>query len=436
MKILRAAHAEPLVWGKDFIAVPSMAETDLALTAQVVFVGYGIVAPEFGIDDYKGLDVRGKVVAYLSGAPPKLSSELRAHLSSGLLKQTTASARGAVGSITVWDAETEKRVPFTRMVAYASVPSLAWLDIEGVPNGNRNSIPRLGYFSESGTRKLLGGVIFGPDSARTNLPVSITARIVSKHSEVISENVVAVLPGSDLKLKHEYVVYTAHLDHLGIGKPVNGDAIYNGAFDDAAGVAAVIEIARAFQSLKQRTRRSLIFIAVTGEEKGLLGSDYYAQHPTVPKSQITADINIDSIDLLYDFRDVVVLGSEHSSLGQVVNRVATSMGLEVSPDNQPEQVYFIRSDQYSFVRIGIPSILPNNGSKAVDSKIDGAKLDREWMQERYHRPNDDINQPMDFNAGVKNTRFDFLLGYAIAQNHNRPSWKPGDFFGKTFANTK
>jgi Zn-dependent M28 family amino/carboxypeptidase len=248
--------------------------------------------------------------------------------------------------------------------------------------------------------------------------------------------VVGILRGSDPKLRNEYVVYTAHLDHLGIGKPVNGDAIYHGAMDDAAGVAAVIEIARAFQSMKQKPRRSIIFIATTGEEKGLLGSDYYARHPTVPQSQIVADINIDSINLWYDSRDVVVIGSEHSSLGTVVDRVAAKMGLEISPDDHPEQRYLFRTDTYSFIQIGVPSIFPWPGYKTVDPKVDGANLLREWFQTRYHQPNDDMNQPMDFEAGAKNSRFDFLLGYTVAQDENRPVWKDGDFFGKTFGKGK
>jgi len=446
LKLLRGGSAEPLVWGEDFICEPDSLRTALALTGRVVFVGYGIAAPDLGIDDYQGLDVRGKVVAVLPGAPAKLLSADRDRFSSGLAPQDAAKGRGAIGGIALWTPEADKTIiPFARLAENYREPSMAWLDDDGVPNGDIPwAPPILAILSESGTKKLLAGAelskdpaqtIPNGDSLRAELPVSVSIRSVSKHTESTSQNVVAILRGSDPKLRNEYVVYTAHLDHLGIGKPVNGDAIYNGAIDDAAGVAAVIEIARAFQSMKQKPRRSIIFIATTGEEKGLLGSDYYARHPTVPQSQIVADINIDSIGLLYDFRDVVVFGSEHSSLGTVVDRIAARMGLEVSPDDHPERPFFYLSDQYSFVRIGVPSIFPVFGNKPVDPKVDGAKLRRERAQ-RYHQPNDDMSQPMDFEAGAKNSRFDFLLGYTVAQDENRPVWKDGDFFGKTFGKGK
>src|SRR4029077_8506276 len=227
---------------------------------------------------------------------------------------------------------------------------------------------------------------------------------------------------------NEFVVFTAHLDHLGIGDPVKGDTIYNGAADNASGTAALLEMARAFSELKMAPRRSLLFIAVTGEEEGLLGSDYYAHNPTVPISQIVANVNMDEVSFLYDFKDIVPLGGEHSSLGAIVDDVARNMGLEVSPDPAPEEVYFVRSDQYSFVEQGVPSIYIGEGYKAIAPKLDGKKMQLDWEARRYHLPGDDMTQPLDFNALVKGTRVDLATGYEIAQQTERPHWNKGDFF--------
>jgi Zn-dependent M28 family amino/carboxypeptidase len=228
------------------------------------------------------------------------------------------------------------------------------------------------------------------------------------------------------------VIFTAHLDHLGIGEPVNGDGIYNGATDNAGGVAALIEIARAFTRLEPRQRRSMLFLAVTGEEKGLLGSDYFAEYPTVPRSQIVANINMDGVNLLFDFRNIVDIGGEHSSLGTVFRRAAAKLDMDVVPDPMPEQQFFVRSDQYSFIRRGIPALFPRTGTKSVNPQIDGAKMEADRFQFRYHLPSDDLNQPLDFVAGAKTAKFDFLLGYITAQDETRPRWNEGDFFGRTF----
>ena len=205
-------------------------------------------------------------------------------------------------------------------------------------------------------------------------------------------------------------MFTAHLDHLGIGEPVKGDSIYNGAADNASGTAALIEMARAFSLLPKAPRRSLLFLAVTGEEEGLLGSDYYAHNPTVPISQIVADINMDEVSFLYDFKDIVPLGGEHSSLGAVADDVARHMGLQVSPDPLPEEVYFIRSDQYSFILQGVPSIYIGEGLQTVDPTLDGKKMQMDWENQRYHLPSDDMSQPFDFDALVKSTRVDLAAG--------------------------
>jgi len=244
---------------------------------------------------------------------------------------------------------------------------------------------------------------------------------------------VAKLEGSDPALRNECVVFTAHLDHLGIGQAVNGDNIYNGALDNASGSAILLEIARAFASMKERPRRSLLFVAVNGEEEGLLGSDYFAHYPTVAKSAIVANVNMDEDDMLWPLKDIIPFGAEHSSLDEVVHEAAARLHLGISPDPMPEEVVFIRSDQYSFVKQGIPAVFPVAGFKSDDPKIDPAKIFGKWEQERYHQPSDDMNQPnLDFEQAAKFARFNLLVGYMVAQKTERPTWKRGDFFGERY----
>jgi len=241
-----------------------------------------------------------------------------------------------------------------------------------------------------------------------------------------------VLPGSDPTLSHEYVVYSAHVDHLGIGKSVNGDAIYNGVSDDASGVAALLVIAKAFKSMPHPPARSILFLGSTAEEKGLLGADYFANFPTVPTGSIVADINMDGASLFYTFRDLVALGAPDSTLEAVVERNAERLGLKVSPDPEPEQVLFIYADQYSFVRQGVPSLFLWEGNQATDPNFDARKFNDDWFATRYHSPSDDMQQPMNLDASVEFMQIDFLIGLDIAQDPQRPAWKPGDFFGETF----
>jgi Zn-dependent M28 family amino/carboxypeptidase len=245
--------------------------------------------------------------------------------------------------------------------------------------------------------------------------------------------VVAKLEGSDPALKSEYLVYSAHLDHVGIGEPVNGDKIYNGALDNASGSATLLEVARAFSTMNPRPRRSILFVLVTGEEAGLLGSDYFAHYPTVPKSSIVADLNVDEVLLLWPMQDVIAFGAEHSSLEVVIKQAAKRMNLVESPDPMPDEVVFIRSDQYSFVRQGIPSTMPSPGFKSSDPKIDPAAIFGKWEETRYHQPQDDMDQPgLDFDAAAKFARFVFLCGYLVTEDAQRPTWNKGDFFGEHY----
>ena len=425
---------------KDYVMAGDPLSTDARVEGQVVFVGYGVSAPEFGYDDYAGIDVRGKIVAAIYGAPPKLPSAPGAHFSSSEQKLRTAAEHGAIGFLGIWAGRTEQRTPFSEYVRFTRGPSYRWLNDKGVPNNAEPKIKGVARISSSAAEALFQGA---PKSWKEALQAAensqpqaflLTAHVsihaVSHYSEVESPNVAAILPGSDPQLKNEYVVFTAHLDHLGIGDPVKGDSIYNGAADNASGTAALLEMARAFSELKTAPRRSLLFLAVTGEEEGLLGSDYYAHYPTVPITQIVANINMDEVSFLYDFKDIVPLGGEHSSLGAVADDVARHMGLTVSPDPLPEEVYFVRSDQYSFILQGVPALYIEEGLQTVNPNLDGKKMQMDWETQRYHLPSDDMSQPFDFNATVKCTRVDLAVGYEVAQQTERPHWNAGDFFGK------
>jgi Zn-dependent M28 family amino/carboxypeptidase len=248
-----------------------------------------------------------------------------------------------------------------------------------------------------------------------------------------SVNVVATFPGSDPQLKNQYVVVTAHLDHLGRGSAVNGDSIYNGAQDNALGVGILLEMARALNESGARPRRSIIFAALTAEEKGLLGSDYFAQHPPVPQQSLVANVNIDMPMLFTPTLDFVALGASHSSLGTNARVSATAQGYRLSPDPTPEQVAFIRSDQFSFIRQGIPSLVITGGYHARDKAIDAAELRRDFLQRRYHQPGDDLNGAIDYSTAADLARINLRITLDVANTTAPPRWKTGDFFGNEFA---
>jgi Zn-dependent M28 family amino/carboxypeptidase len=259
-------------------------------------------------------------------------------------------------------------------------------------------------------------------------PSTVHARIAMRTERVASPNVVARLAGSDPKLARELVIVSAHLDHLGIGVPVNGDSINNGAFDNGSGIACMLEAARAIVSAHARPQRSLLFLAVTGEEKGLQGSDYFAERPTVT-DPIVADVNLDMFLMTHPFKKITAFGAEHSSLGAAVDRAARETGVRVVPDQHPEEVVFVRSDQFSFVRQDVPSVFPvNGGGTAAEDSID-----TNWERTRYHSPSDDLAQPIDWESGAGFTRFAVRLMLDVANAPSRPAWNAGDYFGTRFA---
>ena len=440
--VIRDGKELALTYGKDFAMAGDPLRAETSVTAPVVFVGHGVTAPEAGYDDYAGVDARGKIVVLLQGAPASLPHNQRAYYSSSEVKWENAVAHGAVGLLGFMTPEAEKRLGWETLVALVSSGGMRWLDQAGTPRPVSPEIRGTALLSAAALEALFEGAsaslatvladIRAGKPHPLELPVQVKLRVVSRHGQLQSPNVVAVLPGSDPNLRQEYVVYTAHLDHLGVGPPVEGDAIYNGATDNASGTAMLLEMARAFASLRQRPRRSVLFLAVTAEEKGLLGSDYFVHYPTIPVEGLVANVNLDGALMLHPLHDVVAFGAEHSSLAGVVEQAAHHLGLELSPDPMPEQVLFVRSDQYSFVRRGVPSVFVVEGLKTGDPKGDGRALLTEWMETRYHTPQDDLSQPLDFEAGATFARVNFLIGYLVANQTPRPQWNAGDFFGEKF----
>jgi hypothetical protein len=412
----------------------------------VVFVGYGVTAAEQGYDDYKGLDVKGKIIAFLPGAP-NFESSLKAHYSSTEVKAQNAVDRGVVGIIALDDPVQERSYPFTKFVRDLATPEYSWLDKQGRPAHYFPELKAAAFLSLPTTEKFLAGTshnaaeLFalakeGKSMPTFALPATAKIHSVTKSQEAQSPNVVAKLEGSDPQLKNEYVVYTAHLDHIGIGTAVKGDTIYNGALDNASGSATLLEIARAFSGMRTRPRRSILFVSVTGEEAGLLGSDYFATYPTVPAKSLVANVNVDEVLMLWPLRDIVAFGAEHSTLDGVIKKATERMHLTESPDPLPEEVVFIRSDQYSFVRQGIPAVMPSPGFKSDDPKINPGAIFMKWEEERYHEPQDDMDQPgLNFEAAAQFARFAFLCGYLITQNTQPPTWNKGDFFGEHYGHS-
>lgn len=425
-----------LEYGKDFTVQADFNVANNQIEAPLVFAGYGISAPKLNHDDYKGLDVKGKMVIVLSRVPEgKFGSTETAHLATNRAKVDMAYKQGAVGVFVMPPPTVGGPQGGSGSVRGVVLPSGK---AEGRGVNPYPSVKVVGTLTWAGLGKILGkpglssrelaALLYNPSE-----PVVIpgTARIqtgtVYEHLE--SFNVVGKIPGSDPVLKDEYVIHTAHLDHVGIGRPVNGDSIYNGAHDNASGVASLLEIAKTYQNLKkERPKRSVLIVMVTGEEMGLLGSTYFANNPTVPKEKIVADVNTDMPTILAPLLGVVPLGAEHSTLMSTVQKAAGYLGLEVMQDHMPQEVRFVRSDQYSFVLQGIPALHIKYGLKTSDPNFNLDGLIKDFTQNNYHKPSDELNNSFNFEAGRTYVKLNFLISYLVATTAERPSWKPESIF--------
>ncbi|HLU06001.1 MAG TPA: M28 family peptidase [Woeseiaceae bacterium] len=433
-----------LQWKEDFVMGGDEMRPETSVTAEVVFAGYGVHAPEMGYSDYEDIDVRGKIVAVFGGAPQNFPHNERAFYSSGRTKAEEMVKRGAVGRIGLRSRVDQKRVPWERLTLNAGIlQGMSWINLSGQVADYHPEIEGEAAFSVPTAAELFEGapITFEEalDAAEAGRPFStplgteVTLSQKTRHEQVESPNVIGIVPGSDPTLQDEYVVFSAHLDHLGIGAPVDGDEIYNGYYDNAMGVSLLIEAARAFAAMPEPPRRSILFIALTGEERGLIGSDYFAHYPTVASDSLVANVNLDMPLLLYPLADVIAFGAEHSTLQQLIEPAVAAEDFALTPDPVPEEVLFIRSDQYSFVRQGLPSVFLVPGFTSMDPQIDGAVAFQEHLATHYHRPSDDSSRPVDWNSALRFARANVRIGSAIADADERPHWNEGDFFGERFA---
>lgn len=435
--------ATDLVYPKQYLTGPSTVSTESSLQGQLVFVGYGIVAESLNHDDYADLDVEGKVIVMLSGKPKSFPSEQGAHVASSKEKSRNAAERGAIGIITITTPRREKVRPYKTSMGYVHSPSLRWIDKQGIPGGVYPQIKNTAYFSKEAAELLFENAeqslddIYkvletdgSPSGFALNAAIDFTK--ASEHQTITSPNVVAVLPGTDPVLKDEYVVYTAHSDHIGISKSVKKDKINNGAMDNATGTSVLIEMARLFSTLTVKPKRSMLFVAVTAEEKGLLGSDYFASNPTVPQDKLTANVNLDMPILTYEFKDIIAFGAEHSDMKAAVERAAESMDITLAEDPVPDMNLFTRSDHYSFVKQGIPALFVVPGWTAVDAKVSGREQFFRFLQTDYHKPTDQVTGAFNWNAARKFTEVNFKIGYELGNQIQPAQWNPNNFFGDTF----
>ncbi len=445
----RAVHAEPptasLLVGNDWVKLTpavdfavraSIAQQSRDFDLPLVFVGHGISDAKLGIDDYAELDVRGKIVVLMEGAPVGLPTEVSAHLDSS--KAITAAGKGAAGVIEI--AATGQRPGFNRL-GYYDRPVVDWNDPTGQTRSQSASVGVVASISREMATRLFAaaGKNFAKIAARSAKPGTLRGFDLGSRlklsdkmewTDFSSPEVIGMLPGSDPALKDQYVVLMGHLDHLGVkpnAKP-GEDAIYNGALDNAAGVATMLEAAREFVASGKPPRRSVLFIANTGEEKGLRGADYFASHPTVPASSIVGLVDLDMPVLLYPFTDVIAFGAEHSTVARAVADAARSMGVSVSADPMPEEAIFVRSDHYRFVTRGVPAILLMTGFANG-----GEPIWKGFLSNTYHKVNDDLSQKILWDQGARYAELNYRISRMLADADQRPLWYQGDYFGDTFA---
>lgn len=435
--------ARELAWQEEFVMRGDAARERTSVRAPAVFVGHGVRAPEYGHDDYAEIDAEGRVVVAVSGSPDFLPTDAGAFHATGHQKRQAAADAGAVGLVKLRSAYAAEHYPWTeRMRNAGAMPAMRWLTPAGEVADHVSELRGEAVIAESVAPGLFRGAptsyddVMSADASGEALPafpleVEVELERESAIEHIESPNVVGLLPGSDPELADEHVVYSAHLDHLGEGAPVDGDSIYNGAYDNAMGISILLETARALSALEDPPRRSILFVAVGAEETGLRGSDHFARHPGV-SGRLAANINLDMPLFLYPVEEVVAFGAEHSTMAEPVERATRAEGWELTPDPMPDEVIFIRSDQYSFVRRGVPAVYLVPGFSSADPDIDGGALQQEFMQNHYHQPSDDLARPVRWSSVETFTRINIRIGQEVASADEAPAWREGDFFGERF----
>ncbi|GAA5067493.1 M28 family metallopeptidase [Lysobacter panacisoli] len=440
LAVTRDGKTRTLAFRDEFLPGTNFNEADARVEAPAVFVGQGVHAPELGHDDFAGVDVKGKIAVAFNGAPAKFDNDRRAFYSSRRTKAEELVRRGAIGLVMIQTDDDEKQSPWARGARNWNRPAMRLRGEDGKGIDTWPQLRASAFVSAASAGALLD--VPGHDAKQLfqamrdgklrafDLPGTVRLAARTAITPVESRNVVARLDGGDAAKKNEFVIFSAHLDHVGIGTPVNGDAIYNGALDNALGIAVMLEAANRLAHDPAPTQRSLLFVAVTAEEKGLLGAEWFARNPTVPREAMVANVNMDMPMLLAPTKDVVPIGLEHSSLQPLVAQAAKEIGVELSPDPSPEEVVFVRSDQYAFIRAGVPAVYLDGGYKGVDG--DAKAIQDEFLGQRYHQPGDDLSQPIHYGDAARLAKLNARIGRLIADAPQRPQWNAGDFFGEKF----
>jgi Zn-dependent M28 family amino/carboxypeptidase len=449
MKLSLSGHGRSLApkFQGDFVAWTKRMVDTSAIAADMIFAGYGAQAPEFHWDDFKGVDVRGKILVVLINDPPvpdpqnpgqldpnTFGGKAMTYYGRWTYKFEKAAELGAAGCIIVHQTD---RAGYPWEVVRNSW-SAEQFDLES-PDKNMNRLALEGWITQETADKLFRMAGFDlaklAASAATRdfrpVPLGVRASITihNRVRTIDSHNVIARLTGSDPKLKDSYVIYTAHWDHFGIGPEVNGDRIYHGAVDNASGSAALLEIARAYKQLKTPPRRSILFLSVTAEEQGLLGSRYYAEHPLYPLARTAMDINMDGMNVHGRTRDFVMIGQGNSTLDELVADAVREQGRALKPDPEPEKGYFYRSDHFSFSKEGVPAFDPDAGIDFIGRPEGwGLQMRQKYTAENYHKPSDKIQSDWDMSGAVQDAQLYFLVGYRVANSDLMPEWKPGAEF--------
>jgi Zn-dependent M28 family amino/carboxypeptidase len=436
-----------LNYGDDFVAWTKRERPEVSIDAELVFVGYGVVAPEYHWDDYKGADVRGKVLVMLINDPPvpdphdpsKLDDKMfkgkaMTYYGRWTYKYEMAAEKGAAGCLIIH--QTGPAGYPWGVVKSSNTGEQFSLE---TPDKGMSRVPVEGWITTDQAKALFA--MTGKDLAALEkiavdpnfrpVPLGATASLTLKNKirHIESNNMIAKVQGSDPKVRDEYVIYTAHWDHLGIGPAVNGDTIYHGAVDNASGVAGLLEIARSFTKVRPAPRRSILFLSVTAEEKGLLGSQYYAEHPLYPLAKTLAEVNMDALNVLGRTRDLVVIGLGMSTLDDYVEQVAAEQGRVVKPDAEPEKGFYYRSDHFEFAKQGVPALDTDSGTDFVGKPAGwGLKMREKYTQENYHKPSDQVKPFWDLSGEVEDLRLLFSVGYRVANGDTYPNWNPGTEF--------
>jgi Zn-dependent M28 family amino/carboxypeptidase len=449
MKLTLTGHGKTLEpkFEDDFVAWSKRVADTSSIDADLIFVGYGVQAPEFQWDDFKGVDVKGKYLVVLVNDPPvpdpadptKLDPKVfggtaMTYYGRWTYKFEKAAQMGAAGCLIIHQTD---RAGYPWEVVRDSWSGTQF-DL-ATPDKNMGRLAVESWITLDFANKLfqasgqdldkLIAAAARPDFKPVPLGMHAKLTIHSALQTIDSHNVIAKLTGSDPDLKNTYVIYTAHWDHFGIGPEVNGDKIYHGAVDNASGTAAILEMARAYKALRTPPRRTMIFLSVTGEEQGLLGSQYYAEHPLYPLARTALDINMDGMNVHGRTKDIVQIGRGVSSLDDVVDAAAKEQGRVVKFDPEPEKGFYYRSDHFEFAKNGIPAFDPDEGVEFI-GKPDGWGLEqrRIYTAERYHKPADKIQPEWDMSGAVEDAQLYFLIGYRVANDSHMPEWKPGAEF--------